>query len=203
MHKMQFSQPAQFTAYHRDTAKKTYVEQFSDIPLIDTSPIQRVVLDSSVLLTLPCAACIFFCVDCVHMGFGVTCINCNKMKVRCEDCMTVLEHIKFYQELTDNHAIASDVTHTLYQEFLDSYRRLREATTVYQSASQDFSACFGKFLRHINVCVEEMGADNLLRRFTKANDGDDDIIKVVNCLLDHAKVIGAIDKAAEEQAASD
>ncbi|KAJ7441716.1 hypothetical protein FB451DRAFT_1414506 [Mycena latifolia] len=54
--------------------------------------------------------------------------------------MTLLEHIKFYQEITDNHGIASDVTPALYQEFIDSYRRLQEITTVYQSASLDFGA---------------------------------------------------------------
>ncbi|KAJ7475018.1 hypothetical protein FB451DRAFT_1397889 [Mycena latifolia] len=172
----------------RDTAKKTYKEQFGDIPLIDTTKIHRVKLDGSILPLRACAACVFFCVH---------------KKVRCEDRMTLLERIKFYQEITDNHGIASDVTPALYQEFIDSYRRLQEITTVYQSASLDFGTRFGKFLRHVNVCVDDMGADNFLRRFSKVNNDEPDVIVVLNHLLEQAKIIGDNDKAMEKKSAMD
>ncbi|KAJ7479928.1 hypothetical protein FB451DRAFT_1172013 [Mycena latifolia] len=115
--------------------------------------------------------------------------------------MTLLKRIKFFQEITDNHGIVSDVTPVLYQEFLNSSWRLQEITTVYQTASLDFGACFGKFLRHVNVCVDDMGAENFLRRFSKVNDDEPDVIAVLNHLLAQAKIIGENDKAMETKVA--
>ncbi|KAJ6464810.1 hypothetical protein DFH09DRAFT_1113001 [Mycena vulgaris] len=146
-------------AVARQTGRVQYQPIFKDAPLIDAKPIRTVKLEE-----------------------GILCFNCNKLRIRCGDRMTVPERVRLNQEFAEGYAIASDVTETVLGELVQSFDCASSIAKIYDEAIIDLQVRLRHATDHVAKCVSHMGAEVFVQRFQDCSE-EDSVVDFLNLLL--------------------
>ncbi|KAJ6466088.1 hypothetical protein DFH09DRAFT_1346160 [Mycena vulgaris] len=152
----------------RQTSRVQYQPIFKDAKLIDAEPIRSVKLEEGILPLIACPQSIFLNEQCIHLGYGAQCFNCNKLRICCGDRMTVPE--------------PSDVTENIFDELVQSFKRASSLALVYDDTILDLQRRLRHAADHAALCVKHMGTETFIQRFDDNCEGDN-IFNFLNLVI--------------------
>ncbi|KAJ7432011.1 hypothetical protein B0H11DRAFT_1941040 [Mycena galericulata] len=178
-----FSSGLQTSTSHHKSKYNTDEVSFSPLELIDHHKIDDVDFSQIVIPRENCYTCVHTNRICFPIGFGANCVTCTHHKEpRCSHSATAKELTEINLEMVKTYSVASDVTDMVVNNFVNAARRMQAATLAYEAASRDMSDQFAHIVAHVKDCVEIVGSEAFLERFTR-DDSSPSVIEHLNHLV--------------------